>query len=368
MARTTGVGIVGLSADGGWGARGHLPALTELDGYEVRGLAASTADSARRAGEKYGIGLAVADPLALAAHPDIDLVALCVRVPRHAELVERVVGAGKAILCEWPLARDAAEAARLAELAAGAGVRTAVGLQARSTPTVRYVRDLVARGYVGSVLSTTLVGSGGGWTDPVARRSAYMLDQANGATMLAIPFGHTVDAMAFVLGGLRDVTATTAVVRPLSTVQETGDRIEKTVADQVAVTGTLRGGGVCAVHYRGGSSAGTNFLWEINGTDGDLVLRGPTGHLQFDQAEVSGARRGEELSPLPVPDSYVLTPGTLDRTSPARPVAHAYARLRSDLETGTRTVPDFADGAAHHTILAAIEESARTGRRMALTA
>jgi hypothetical protein len=76
----------------------------------------------------------------------------------------------------------------------GAGGRTAVGLQARSTPTVRYVRDLLARGYVGTVLSTTLVGSGGGWTDPVARRSACLLDRANGATMLAIPFGHTVDA------------------------------------------------------------------------------------------------------------------------------------------------------------------------------
>lgn len=366
MPRPLGVGIVGLSAEGGWGMRGHLPALTALDGFEVRGLAGSTAGSARRAGEKYGIELAVDDPLALAEHADIDLVAICVRVPQHAQLVERVVKARKTILCEWPLARDVEEAERLAAIVADTGVRTAVGLQARSTPTVRYVRDLIAEGYVGTVLSTTLIGSGGGWTDPVSLGSTYMLDRSNGATMLAIPFGHTMDALAFVLGGLRDVAATTGVVRSRATVTETGDQIEKTAADQVAVTGTLRDGGVFAAHYRGGSSAGTNFLWEINGTEGDLVLRGPTGHLQFDRADVFGARKNEELAPLPVPASYVLTPDTLAQTDPAYPVAHAYLRLRHDLTTGDHSVPDFTDAVAHHRTLEAIEQSARTGTRITL--
>jgi predicted dehydrogenase len=45
-----GVGIVGLSARGGWAAAAHLPALSALDGYEPRGLSASSAESAKAAG------------------------------------------------------------------------------------------------------------------------------------------------------------------------------------------------------------------------------------------------------------------------------------------------------------------------------
>jgi predicted dehydrogenase len=52
-----------------------------------------------------------------------------------------------------------------------------------------------------------------------------------------------------------------------------------TAADQVAVRGVLESGAVASVHFRGGMSRATNFHWEINGTDGDLVLTGGSGHL-----------------------------------------------------------------------------------------
>lgn len=364
MTRPLGVGIIGLSAHGGWASRAHLPALRAMDGFAVRGLAASDDDAARRAGERYGVGIAVSDPGELARHPDIDLVVIAVRVPRHAELVEAVVKAGTPILCEWPLAVDLAEAERLAGLAADAGVTTAVGLQARNTPTVRFVRDRIADGYLGRVLSSTLVGSGGGWTDGTTSGSAYTMDRANGATMLTIPFGHTLDAVTSVLGPLAHVSATTAVLRPEVTVADTGDTLTKTAADQIAVTGEFRGGAVFAAHYRAGSTAGTTFLWEINGTDGVLQLRGPSGHLQFDQAEVFGARGGEDLAPLPVPDRYSSTPGTLAPGTPPRSVAHAYLAFRRDLADGTHLVPTFADAVGHHRLLHAIERSAERGTRL----
>jgi hypothetical protein len=49
-----------------------------------------------------------------------------------------------------------------------------------------------------------------------------MLDRGNGATMLTIPFAHTLDALTMVLGELGDVTATMAVRRPLVRHVETG--------------------------------------------------------------------------------------------------------------------------------------------------
>ena len=50
-----GVGIVGLSATGGWAAGAHLPALSAVDGMELRALAASSEASAQAAGAAYGV-------------------------------------------------------------------------------------------------------------------------------------------------------------------------------------------------------------------------------------------------------------------------------------------------------------------------
>src|SRR5207249_11512965 len=64
------------------------------------------------------------------------------------------------LYCEWPLGNGLQEAEKLAALAKKKGVLAVAGLQARSAPSVAYVRDLIRQGYVGEVLSTTLIGSG----------------------------------------------------------------------------------------------------------------------------------------------------------------------------------------------------------------
>lgn len=356
-----GVGIIGLSADGGWAARAHLPALNAVEGFEVRALAASTPQSAERAAEKYGVPQAFTDPAELAAADGVDLVVVSVRVPKHRELIIPALESGKAVFSEWPLANGPAEAEELASLARQRGVRTAVGLQARSAPVVRYLRDLVADGYVGRVLSTTLVASGGGWGPTAASRAAYTADRDNGATMLTVPMGHTLDALTMCLSGFTSLSATTATRRKRVRVAETGETVPQTAEDQIAVTGELEDGAVATVHYRGGSSRATNLHWEINGTDGDLVVTGDSGHLQFGQVTLLGARGAStEPAELRVPEGYRTVSGT---SGPVLVVAHAYEQLREDLTQGTSTVPDFEHAAAHHRLLERIARSAATGTR-----
>ena len=60
-------------------------------------------------------------------------------------------------------------------------------------PREVYVRDLIAQGYVGEVLSTTLIGSGMGWGPTVEPFNAYLNDKKNGATMLSIALGHAAE-------------------------------------------------------------------------------------------------------------------------------------------------------------------------------
>src|SRR5204862_3590632 len=120
----------------------------------------------------------------------VDVVAITVKVPYHLELVTAALNAGKAVYCEWPLGNGLKEAETLAALAKRKGVLAVAGLQARSAPAVAYVHDLIKQGYVGEVLSTTLVGSGMGWGPTAPPFNAYMNDKKNGATMLSIALGH----------------------------------------------------------------------------------------------------------------------------------------------------------------------------------
>lgn len=360
------VGLVGLSARGGWAAQAHLPALRSLKGYELRALSTSSAESARAAGEKYTVPLAFGSAAELVASDEVDLVVVSVRVPLHREVILAALGAGKAVLCEWPLGNGAAEAEALAAAAATAQVRTFAGLQARSAPAVRHIRDLVADGYVGEVLSTSVVASGRRWGATFEPAGAYLLDRQNGGTMLTIPFGHTVDAVAHVLGEFTDISATLATRRPVVHEEGTGHAAPMTVHDQVAVSGRLASGAVASLHFRAGLSRGTNFHWEINGTEGDLVVTGDHGHLQQAALGLRGARgTATTIAEIPLPDRYLEVPELAGlRGTPAYNVGAQYAQVHADLSQGTAFAPDFTHGARRQRLLDVIERSGSSGARV----
>src|SRR3546814_5176530 len=100
-------------------------------------------ESAKATAARYGVAHAFDDPRKLAEHPDVDVVSVCVRVPAHRELVMLALEAGKHVYCEWPLGRDTDEAAELERFARERGVTHMVGLQARNSPVLAYVRDLL---------------------------------------------------------------------------------------------------------------------------------------------------------------------------------------------------------------------------------
>jgi len=362
-----GVGIVGLSAGAGWAGTAHVPALAALPGaYELRALAASSAESAKAAGQKFGVPLAFGSVEQLVERDEVDLVVVSVKVPHHLELVMSALTAGKTVLSEWPLGKGTVEAEEMAAFARSRKLRGFVGLQARSAPPVRYLHDLVADGYVGEVLSTSVIASGPHWGATFDSRHAYLFDRANGATMLSIPFGHTIDGLASVLGEFTQLSATAASRRTEVRHEETGETAPRNVDDQIAVTGILESGAVASVHYRGGLARSTNFLWEINGTEGDLLVTGGSGHLQFGQVAIHGARgKKAELTQLPVPARYDANVPALAsaRDTMAYTVAHAYAQLHTDLTEGTRTIPDFTHAVRRHHLLDHVQQAATTGER-----
>src|SRR6266568_4817690 len=297
---TLGVGIIGVSPVRGWAATAHIPALRALPNYQLRALSAHSAESARAAGEVFGVSAAFSDHQQLVTQPDIDVVAVTVKVPHHRALVCAALAAGKAVYCEWPLGRDLDDAQAMAALAAEQGVRTVVGLQARQAPAIEFVQALLRDGYVGEVLSTTMVGlSVPG--DVVGQPNAYMLDETNGANALTIAVGHSLDTLNYALGEFADLSAVSALRRPLMTIEETGEQIVKTAADQIALTGTLTSGVTASIHIREAVAGGVGFLWEINGTDGTLRITADAPFPGIFPLAVAGANGQDKITDLAVP-------------------------------------------------------------------
>jgi predicted dehydrogenase len=362
---TLGVGIIGVSPVRGWAATAHIPALRALPNYEIRALSAHSAESARAAGEAYGVGAVFSDHEQMVTRPDVDVVAVTVKVPRHRELVTAALAAGKAVFCEWPLGRDLDDARAMATLARERGVHTVVGLQARLAPAIELVRELLGDGYVGEVLSTTMVGlSVPG--DVVVQPNAYMLDKANGANVLTIAAGHSLDTLNYVLGEFAGLSAVVDLRRPLITIEETGEQIVKTAADQVAVIGTLTSGATASIHIREAVAGGTGFRWEINGSRGTLQITADAAYPGIFPLTVAGAQGRNGLAELAVPQAVTKkTPALAGlQGTPAYNVGRVYAAFAADIESGTHTVPDFADAVRRHEVIAAIERSAASGERV----
>jgi len=351
MTGPIGVGIIGANPGRGWAHMAHVPALQSLDRYRIVAVATRSIESATATAASLGCSLAFDDPQALACHPDVDLVVVTVKVPAHYDLVRIALDAGKHIFCEWPLASSTAQAEELLALAEKRGVRHAVGLQGRLSATVAHVRELVAQGYVGELLSCSVIGSGLAWGAAIDEANSYLLDVASGATMLTIPVGHFLDTAVSLLGPVEPVAALITQRRRTSMIVETGISAPMTAPDQIMVEATTGQGAPLSVHFRGGLSKATNLHRELNGTEGDLLLTAATGHVQMSALELRGARGTDEsLSLLELP-AHLQSPPEAGLTPMVQNVRRLYDLLASDVRDGTALAPDFEAGLANHRLI-----------------
>jgi predicted dehydrogenase len=360
------VGIVGATVTtggSGWGANAHIPALHALPDFEVKAVCTAHEDTAAASAAAFGAELAFHDMDAMVAHPDIDLVVVCVRVPWHRDLVMTALRAGKPTFCEWPLGANLAEAEEMAALASEQSLRTFVGLQGRSDPAVRYAADLVAQGYLGEVLTANLSIMSQATYDRGTGR-VWQRERANGANTLTISGGHGIDALCTVLGEFTEVSArvATRVSEWLDT--DAGRMVPVDAPDSIGVAGRLESGAEVAIQVAAVPVRPSGSRLEIYGRDGTLVLAS-RGALSTGPNELYGAQGTAEVAAISVPDGYNLVPeGT--PTGGARNVAQAYARYADATAADPGYPPGFDLAVRRHRLIDAIERSSAEGRAVSL--
>jgi predicted dehydrogenase len=360
------IGLIGASVKGTWSARSHLPALQASSDVELTAVCTTKADSAEAARRAWGARLAFDDYRKMVASPEIDAVAVVVRVPSHYAPTKAALEAGKHVYCEWPLGRTTAEAVELSALADANGLVSAVGLQARVNPALMHMKELVTAGFVGEVMAVHVsLMREGVLTRPSHR--TWQRDAALGANTLTIANGHTVDAMRFVVGDFGRLSAVVATQAKQWLDTGTNTLLDVTSPDNVLLSGRLANGAVVSVHIGAIPFAGSGYRMEIYGREGTVVATGEDSP-QLSEVSLHEAKRGNTLAPMPVPERFTLAaPGT--PSGEAINVGQLYtlfARAIRDqaIRDSTSRQPTFATAVDLHRLVDAIKQASDRGREV----
>ena len=133
---------------------------------EIVAIADPQTELARAAAARFAIPTVAPDHRALIERDDIDLIDVCTPSHTHFELAWAALEAGKHVLCEKPVAYDFRDTRRAAALAREKGLKTKLGFTFRYAPAMRYMRELVAQGFIGQPFIFNGFEQNSQWLDP----------------------------------------------------------------------------------------------------------------------------------------------------------------------------------------------------------
>ena len=296
-------------------------------------------------------------------HPDIDAVAVVLRVPSHYQHTSDALNAGKHVFTEWPLAADTNEALALADLARSKGVQAVVGLQARAAPAMLYMRELVEDGYVGEIMSCTMRLVRGG----VLSRSSdqtWQRDDTLGATTLTITAGHSIDALRFVVGEFSQVSSVVSTQCPQWLETDTQKMVEVTAPDNILISGRLANGAVASAHVANIPWAGSGYRMEIYGREGTLVATSDDSP-QLGPVLVQGARNDDNLADLDILARHTYVQEGMPQGAPYN-VGQLYYLFGQAIQSQEKRHPDFDTAVDLHRFLDVVRQASDEAKGMSV--
>ncbi len=362
MANKIRLGFVGANINATWASQSHFPALLASPDVELTAVCTTRPESAEEARQAFGAKLAFHEFQEMAVSPEIDALAVVVRVPSHYGPTKAAIEAGKHVLTEWPLGQNTAEAVELANLAREKGVQTVVGLQSRVSPALLFVKDLLETGYVGEVISCHVTTMRAGALERPSS-DTWQRDISQGANTLTIANGHVIDALRFVAGDFARVACMVSTQAGQWYETDTQQFVDVTSPDNVRVSGQLESGAAVSVHVGAIPWAGTGFRMEIYGREGTLITTGSVSSQRGEMLRVQGARGSNELQDLEIPDRFVYVPSDFPQGDPFN-VGQLYTLFAEAIRTGHNRAPTFDTAVDLHRFIDTLKQASDTGREL----
>ena len=214
-------------------------ALRECSGCTLAAVSRARADLVEEFAREIGAGRAYADWRDLVADPGIDAVYVATPVRLHAQQTIAAANAGKHVLCEKPMAMDAAECDAMIAACRAAGVALGIAYYRRFYPVVAGVRAIVESGEIGKPVFAQMTAFEPFDPQPGEPRS-WLLQRAEAGGGPMADFGcHRLEVLLHLLGPVRRVTSIVSTVALSREVEDTAAALlqfERGACAMVAVT------------------------------------------------------------------------------------------------------------------------------------
>jgi myo-inositol 2-dehydrogenase/D-chiro-inositol 1-dehydrogenase len=179
----------------------------------LKAVCARNADRAQSFAGKWGYESIETDWRKLIDSPDIDLIDIASPNDTHAEIAIAAARAGKMVMCEKPLGRNAAEAESMVKAVESAGVPNMVWYNYRRVPAVMLAKQLIDEGRLGKIFHYRAKFLQD-WTIssdlPQGGEGLWRLDVAvAGSGVTGDLLAHCIDTAMWLNGGIAEVSAVT---------------------------------------------------------------------------------------------------------------------------------------------------------------
>jgi len=310
-----GVGVIGA---GRWANWAHLPGWSRDKRCEVVAICDREAGRAGAAAQEFGVPVVTSDYRELLKRDDIDIIDVVTGDSEHVEINVAAIEAGKHVLSEKPVAHDFRDVRRVADLAASKGLKTKVGFTFRYSPAVRYLKNMIDNGSIGTPFIYNAYEQNSQWLNPATPLRSGERAGGNRPLQVASLEGYgapVIDIGHWFMGS--DLTAVVGVLRnfvPERVLASTGAMARVNIDDGDIFIGEFASGAICSVQssfVTVGNYPGIEV--RVYGSEGAAIARLVE---EFGICETLKVARPDdvEFREVPVPESY-YPPGGSPRES-----------------------------------------------------
>ena len=225
------------------------------------GIAGRNEQAVTEAAERYGYEYATADWQRLVADDSIGLFDNGGPNSLHAEPTIAAAEAGKHVICEKPLGRDADESYEIWRRVAATGVKHLCAFNYRFVPAVRLAREMIDAGELGEIrhFRGRYLQD---WGDDASLDTWRFHPDEAGSGALGDLGTHVVDLARFLAG---EIATVSGFVKTFLPGRQVDDALEAAVEFESGAVGTIE-----ATRFALGRR--NAFQWEINGSKGSLAF------------------------------------------------------------------------------------------------
>ncbi|MBN8252664.1 Gfo/Idh/MocA family protein [Priestia flexa] len=245
-----------------------------------------TDEIAKEAAAKLGFDNYSSNWREVVENPEIDIIDIVTPNNSHAEIAIAAAKAGKHVICEKPLARDAAETKTMLDAVEAAGVKHMVAFNYRRTPAVALAKKYIEEGRIGNILNFRGTYLQDWSADPNSPLSWRFQKEIAGSGALGDIGTHVIDFARYLVGEITDVNAVSKTWIPerpvqsggadkLGTVKSAGDvpKGKVDVDDEITTLVKFENGAVGSIEATRNAWGRNNFLtFEIHGDKGSIYF------------------------------------------------------------------------------------------------